>query len=49
MQSDELFKYLSKFNFIFETNLGYESGDQMGVVDEQNRSKKSRASLLLKV
>ncbi len=27
-RSDKYFEYLGKFNFIFEINLGYESGDQ---------------------
>ncbi len=35
---------------MFETNLGYESGDQVGAFDEKkNRSKKSRASVPLKL
>ena len=28
-----LIEYLSEFEFIFETNLDYESGDQMGSFD----------------
>jgi hypothetical protein len=32
-QSDEKFKYLCEFEFIFKTNLGYESGDQVGAFD----------------
>jgi hypothetical protein len=34
-QSDEFFEYLGEFDFIhvFETNLGYVSGDQMGAFD----------------
>ncbi len=47
-QSDELFEYLGEFDFIFETNLGYESGDWVGAFDEKNRSQKSRASVPLK-
>ncbi len=26
MQSEEYFKYLRKFDYVFKTNLGYESG-----------------------
>jgi hypothetical protein len=36
------------FDFIFETNLGYESGDRVGAFDEKNRSQKSRASVPLR-
>ncbi len=31
------FEYLSKFKFIFETNLGSESGDKVGSTDEKNQ------------
>ncbi len=31
-----LIEYLGKFEFIFETILGYESGDQMGTFDAKN-------------
>jgi hypothetical protein len=34
-QSDEKFEYLGEFDFIFETNLGYESGDRVGAFDEK--------------
>jgi hypothetical protein len=37
-----------KFDFIFETNLGYESEDQVGAFYEKNRSEKSRASVPLR-
>jgi hypothetical protein len=47
-QSDESFEYLGEFDFIFEANLGYESGDEVSAFDEKkNRSKKSRASVPL--
>jgi hypothetical protein len=46
-QSDELFEYLGEFDLIFETNLGFESGNRVGDFDEKNRSKKSRASVPL--
>jgi hypothetical protein len=36
-QSDESFEYLSGFDFIFEANLGYESGDQVGAFDEKKQ------------
>ncbi len=29
------FGYLGEIDFIFETNLGFESGDQMGSCDEK--------------
>ncbi len=45
MQSKEQFKYLKKFNFIFNKALGYESGDQVGAFDGKNTSKKSRANV----
>jgi hypothetical protein len=31
-RSDKYFEYLGEFNFIFEMNLGYESGDQVVAV-----------------
>ncbi len=34
-QSDEQFEYLGKLDFIFETNLGCESGDWVGAFDEK--------------
>jgi hypothetical protein len=46
-QSDKKFEYLGEFDFIFETNLGYETGDPVGAFDEKNRSQKSRASVPL--
>ncbi len=36
-ESDEQFEYLDKFDFIFETNLGYESGDRVGAFDEKKQ------------
>ncbi len=39
-----LIEYLGKFDFIFETVLGYVSGDQMGSFEAKNRSQKSHAS-----
>ncbi len=40
----ELFNRMSrKFEFIFETILDYESGDQMGSFDAKNRRRKSHA------
>ncbi len=33
------FEYFGEFKFIFETNLGYESGDQVGTFDFKNQSK----------
>ncbi len=38
-----LIEYLGKFKFIFETILDYESGGQMGPLDEKNRHRKSHA------
>jgi hypothetical protein len=38
-QSDELLEYLSEFDFVFEMNLGYESGDQMGSFDKKTEVK----------
>jgi hypothetical protein len=49
-QSEKKLEYLSEFDFIFKTNVGYESGDQVGAFDEKkNRTKKSRASVPLTV
>jgi hypothetical protein len=48
LQSDKKFQYLDEFNFIFETNLGYESGDQVGAFDEKKLKEKSRASVPLR-
>ncbi len=31
------FEYLGQPEFIFETNLGYGSGDQVGIFDENNQ------------
>ncbi len=39
-QSDEKFEYLSEFDFIFETNLGYELGDRVGPFDEKKQKSK---------
>ncbi len=39
-QSDEKFEYLGEFDFIFETNLGYESGDRVGAFDEKKPKSK---------
>jgi hypothetical protein len=33
------FEYLGEFYFIFETNLGYKTGDQMCSFNEKNRDK----------
>jgi hypothetical protein len=38
-----LIEYLGEFEFIFETILDYESGDQMGSYDVKNRHRKSHA------
>jgi hypothetical protein len=38
-----LIEYLCEFKFIFETILGYESGDQMGSFDAKIRHRKSQA------
>jgi hypothetical protein len=35
--SDEKFEYLGEFNFIIETNLGYEAGDRVGAFDEKKQ------------
>ncbi len=39
-QSDEKFEYLGEFDFIFETNLGYESGDRVGAFYEKKQKSK---------
>jgi hypothetical protein len=39
-QSDEKFEYLGEFDFIFETNLGYESGNRVGAFDEKKQKSK---------
>jgi hypothetical protein len=31
-------EYLGKFEFVFQNNLGYESGNKEGAFDEKNRS-----------
>jgi hypothetical protein len=38
-----LIEYLGEFEFIFETVLDNESGDQMGSFDEKKRHRKSHA------
>jgi hypothetical protein len=38
-----LIEYLGEFKFIFETVLGYVSGDQMGYFEAKKRSGKSHA------
>jgi hypothetical protein len=38
-----LFEYLGEFEFIFETILDNESGDQMGSLDVKIRHRKSHA------
>jgi hypothetical protein len=43
-----LIEYLGEFEFIFETILDYESGDQMGSFDAKNRHRKSHAWAPLK-
>jgi hypothetical protein len=40
-QSDELFEYLGEFDFIFETNLEYESGDRVGAFEEKKTEVKN--------
>jgi hypothetical protein len=37
-----IIEYLGEFEFIFETILDYESGDQMGTFDAKNRHRKSQ-------
>jgi hypothetical protein len=44
-----LIKYLGEFEFIFETILDYESGDQMGSFDAKNRHRKSHAWAPLRI
>jgi hypothetical protein len=39
-QSDKSFDYLGKFDFIFKTNLGSESGDQVGAFYEKKQKQK---------
>ncbi len=39
-QSAEKFEYLWKFDFIFEMNLGYGSGDQVAAFDEIKKKSK---------
>ncbi len=48
-RSDKYFEYLGEFNFIFEMNLGYESGEQVVALGEKNRSHKSRTSVPLRL
>jgi hypothetical protein len=43
-----LIEYLGEFEFIFETVLGYISGDQMGYFEAKKRSRKSHAWAPLK-
>ncbi len=38
-----LIEYLGEFEFIFETVLGYVSGDQIGYFEAKKRSRKSHA------
>ncbi len=38
-----LIEYLGEFEYIFETILDYESGDQMGSFEAKNRRRKSHA------
>ncbi len=38
-----LIEYLCEFEFIFETDLGYVSGDQMGSFEAKKRSRTSHA------
>ncbi len=38
-----LIEYLGEFEFIFETVLGYVSGDRMGYFEAKKRSRKSHA------
>ncbi len=44
-----LIKYLGEFEFIFETILDYESGDQMGSLMKKNRRRKSHAWAPLRI
>jgi hypothetical protein len=44
-----LIEYLGKFEFIFETVLGYVSGDQMGYFEFKKLSRKSHAWAPLRV
>ncbi len=46
-QSHELFEYLGEFDFIFKTNLGYESGDQVGAFDEKKPEVKNLVQVYL--
>ncbi len=39
MQSEEYFKYLREFDYIFETNLGYESGATQILLMKKPKSK----------
>jgi hypothetical protein len=39
-RSVEYFEYLGEFDFVFETNLGCESGDQVDTFDEKNQKSK---------
>jgi hypothetical protein len=51
MQDDECFKCLGEFAFIFEINLGFESGDQAGRRDlllKKLETKKSPGSVPLR-
>jgi hypothetical protein len=40
-------EYLSEVKYIFKNNLGYESGYDVAIFDENNRGKKSHASVPL--
>ena len=45
--SDGNFEYLGEFDFIFETNLWYYSGDQVGIFDFKNQRSKISCKLYL--
>ncbi len=47
MLSDKKFEYLGEFDFIFETNLGYESGDRVGAFDEKKTEVKNLMQVYL--
>ncbi len=46
-QSDKKFEYLGKFDFIFKTNLEYESGDRVGAFDEKKTEVKNLVQVYL--
>jgi hypothetical protein len=46
-QSGKKLEYVGKFDFVFETNLGYELGDKVGAFDEKKQKLTSRSSVPL--